>query len=165
MVDACEDGCGYCVDCCECGITLSGVVTSYLDDTDDVTIQLFFEGGATAVYTITVKGMRATYSIEDIAPGIYTMVINKNNHVSRSYEIVVTDSNVVADAKICPIGDITGDGQVNLKDLQKMLRHINKLAPMTGYELACGDIVSGGGCNGKDYQRLLRHINKTNPLF
>jgi arabinogalactan oligomer/maltooligosaccharide transport system substrate-binding protein len=54
---------------------------------------------------------------------------------------------------------------VNIKDFQRLLRHVNKINPLSGYALACGDVTGDGQVNIKDFQRLLRHVNKTNPLY
>ena len=141
---------------------VSGNVESFLGD-GDITIELVKDGEV--AYTVIVNGTNVSFSIEGVVPGTYTMVVSKENHVSRSYEVVVTDGDVTADAKICPMGDVTGDGVVNIKDFQRLLRHVNKTNPLEGYELSCGDVTNDGTCNIKDFQRLLRHVNKTNPLF
>ena len=142
--------------------TISGTITSYLVD-GDITIQLFKDGEV--VYTAIVNGTVVSYSIENVAAGTYTMVVSKENHISRSYEIVVGEEDVTADAEICPKGDITGDGIVNVKDFQRLLRHVNKTNSLEDYALECGDVTGDGIVNVKDFQRMLRHINKTNPLY
>jgi hypothetical protein len=83
----------------------------------------------------------------------------------QEYEIEVGTENVTLDAQIFPKGDVTGDGSVNIKDFQRLLRHVNKTNLLSDYVLTCGDVTGDGVCNIKDFQRLLRHVNKTNPLF
>ena len=92
------------------GVTVSGTATSFGSDTDDVTIELYAEGSATADYTVTVKGNSANYSIAGVLPGTYTMKVMKQNHVTREYTVTVGSSNVVQDVKIYLLGDVTGDG-------------------------------------------------------
>ena len=106
---------------------VSGNVESFLGD-GDITIELVKDGEV--AYTVIVNGTNVSFSIEGVVPGTYTMVVSKENHVSRSYEVVVTDGDVTADAKICPMGDVTGDGVVNIKDFQRLLRHVNKTNPL-----------------------------------
>ena len=89
----------------------------------------------------------------------------KENYAAVEIALSVGDASVTQDAAICPIGDVTGDGVVNTKDFQRMLRHVNKTRLLEDYALACGDITGDGVVNIKDFQRLLRHINKTKPLF
>ena len=144
------------------GVSVSGTVTSYLTD-GAVTVRLMQSGKA--VYSTTLTGKNAAYTFDAVEPGTYTLEIRKANHITRSFRIEVTDTNVVQDAKICPEGDVTGDGVVNIKDFQRLLRHVNKTNSLSGYTLSCGDVTGDGTCNIKDFQRLLRHVNKTNPLF
>ena len=149
------------------GVTVSGNVTSYIT-TGTVTIKLYASGSSTASYTTTVSaasGAATEFSIKNVAAGTYTMEVSKANHTTRTYTITVGSSAVTQDAKICPIGDVTGDGVVNIKDFQRLLRHVNKTNPLTDYALACGDVTGDGNCNIKDFQRLLRHVNRTVPLF
>ena len=143
------------------GVTVSGKLDSYLGD-GEVTIELIRDGEV--VRTVVVNGAKE-YSITDVEAGAYTLRVSKEKHAAMEYEITVGGENVSVDAKICPIGDVTGDGVVNIKDFQRLLRHVNKTNPLSGYELACGDVTGDGVCNIKDFQRLLRHVNKTNPLY
>ena len=144
------------------GVTLSGSMTSYLAD-GDVTVQLLRNGEI--VDSLVVNGMVVDYAFEGVAPGDYTIRVMKENHVTRELPITIADEDATLDGEICPVGDVTGDGVVNVKDYQRLLRHVNKTSPLSGYELACGDVTNDGSCNVKDFQRLLRHVNKTNPLF
>lgn len=144
------------------GFTVSGLINSFLLD-GEIKIELLVD--SEVQYSTVVVGSNVRYEIEDVVSGTYTLRISKGNHVTREYEVVVGQEDVRIDAIICPIGDVTGDGLVNIKDFQRLLRHVNKTNPLTDYELACGDVTGDGVCNIKDFQRLLRHVNKTNPLF
>ena len=150
-----------------CTYSIGGTVVSYLTD-GEVTIELFKDGQATSIDSLTLigkKGLATEYSFSNVASGNYIMKISKANHVTRTYEVTIGSTDVTQVVKICPKGDVTGDGVVNIKDFQRLLRHVNKTNPLTDYELACGDVTGDGVCNIKDFQRLLRHVNKTNPLF
>ena len=147
------------------GVTLRGTVTSFGTETDEVTISLFTADATEPSYSVKVTGNTATYTIEGVVAGTYTMVVSKNNHVTREYEVVVEDADVVQDVKICPIGDVTGDGKTNAKDWQRIYLHVNKTDLLTGYELSCGDVTEDGKTNAKDWQRVYLHVNKTDPLW
>ena len=142
------------------GVTISGTITSYLEDSD-IMVELIQDD------QVVVSGVfqTADYAIEGVEAGAYTLRISKKNHTTREYQVVVGEEDVVLDAKICPKGDVTGDGVVNVKDFQRLLRHVNKTNFLSDYALACGDVTGDGNCTVKDFQRLLRHVNKTNPLF
>ena len=144
------------------GVTVGGNVESYLTD-GDVTVELVCEGEV--VYSTVVSGKTAEYAMDGVVAGSYTLRISKENHVTQEIEIVVGEETVVQDVVICPVGDVTGDGVVNIKDFQRLLRHVNKTAPLTDYALSCGDVTDDDACNIKDFQRLLRHVNKSKPLF
>ena len=98
------------------GVTVSGTATSFSSNTDDVTIQLIASGESTAAYKTVVKGNTASYTIEGVSAGTYTMKVMKNNHVTREYEITVEGGDVELDVKIHLKGDINGDGVINIKD-------------------------------------------------
>lgn len=145
-----------------CGFSVGGTVTSYLADSD-VTVELISAGKV--VRSVCFNGQAVAYSLDDVPVGTYTLRFSKDNHVAREYEIEVGTENVTLDAQIFPKGDVTGDGSVNIKDFQRLLRHVNKTNLLSDYVLTCGDVTGDGVCNIKDFQRLLRHVNKTNPLF
>ena len=123
-------------------------------------MELLLDGQVVSTSLVT-----EAYSFEAVAEGVYTLRISKVHHITREYEVTVADQDVTCDVVICPMGDVTGDGSVNIKDFQRLLRHVNKTIPLEGYALNCGDVTGDGTCNIKDFQRLLRHVNKTNPLF
>ena len=158
---------GKCEQCGEAqpGITVSGAVTSFNSDTDEVTIELFAEGEETPAYTATVAGNDAQYSISNVLEGTYTMKVSKKNHVTREYQVEVGTEAVAQDVKICLIGDISGDGIVNAMDNGRLLRHIKETQMLTGYELAVADINGDGVVNAMDDGLMLRHIKETKLLW
>ena len=105
------------------GYTVSGTVTSFGSDTDNVILQLIAEGFSESDYEVFVKGNTAEYSIEGVASGTYTMKVMKQNHVTREYTVTVSTENVTQDVKIHLKGDINGDGRVNTSDVGKINSH------------------------------------------
>lgn len=102
------------------GAIVSGTVTSFNSDTDDITIELFAEGSTSADYTDTVKGNTAEYFIVGVAEGTYTMRVSKNNHVSREYALFI-EGAVTFNASINTIGDATMDGVLDVYDYQRIV--------------------------------------------
>ena len=141
---------------------LSGTITSFMDNSN-VTIELIRNGEV--CYTARVRGKEAEYHIKEVKSGKYTLRLSKANHGTVEYSVVVENLDITMDLMLSPYGDVTGDGNVNIKDFQRLLRHVNKINPLSGYALACGDVTGDGQVNIKDFQRLLRHVNKTNPLY
>lgn len=144
------------------GYTLTGTVKSYLTD-GEVTVELIRDGQLIDSRTLTGKSCEYAFRLPQA--GEYTLRISKENHVPQELALTIRDPQTQKDVTLRLIGDITGDGAVNVKDFQRLLRHINKTNLLDQELLACGDITGDGNVNIKDFQRLLRHINKTNPLF
>ena len=144
------------------GIVISGTITSFLTE-DAVTVELLLDGQV--IGSQTLSGENRDYSFRVTERGNYTLRVTKKNHVSMEYNLSTENEHVSLDGKLCPVGDVTGDGGVNVKDFQRLLRHINKTNLLSEDELAWADVTGDGVVNVKDFQRLLRHINKTNPLF
>ena len=147
------------------GVTLSGTVTSFGDDTDEVILELIPEGLTETAYYAIVTGNTAKYNLVNVAEGTYTLKISKKNHVTRTYIVTVGNSVLVQDAKICLIGDVTGDGRINVGDVSKLYAHIRSTAPITDeYQLLCGN-ANGGSVNVGDVSAIYAHIKGTKKLY
>jgi hypothetical protein len=147
------------------GATVSGKVTSFGSDTDDITIELYPEGSASAYYTVTVKGNAAEYSIEGIAEGTYTMKVSKKNHVTRTYTVTVGGS-VTQDAKICLLGDVTGEGKLNIMDVARLYSQVKGGSVWTDdYVRACADVTGEGKLNIMDVAKLYAHVKNVSLLW
>ena len=108
------------------GAIVSGTVTSFNSDTDDVTIELFAEGSTSADYIDTVKGNTAEYSIVGVAEGTYTMRVSKANHVTREYTIVVGTDDVTQDVELNLYADTNLDGEIDVEDYQALVNAVLK---------------------------------------
>ena len=147
------------------GVTVSGTATSFNSDTEDVILQLIEDGATEAAYEVTVNGNSATYSIEGVLPATYTLKVMKLNHVTREYTVTVASDNVTQDVKIHLLGDVTGDGYVDMKDWGRMRSHINEINQLTDYALACADVTKDDSVDMKDWGRMRSHVNETKPLW
>lgn len=139
------------------GFTVSGTVTSYL--TGDATVELIQNGETVKTAT------GATYEFKDVAPGTYTLKVSKTNHVTREYEITVEDAAVTQDAKIHPVGDVTGDGAVKMADYLKVLAQSKGVGTLAGYELKCADVTGDGAVKMADYLKVLAHSKGVTLLW
>ena len=142
------------------GSYVSGTVESAATE-GDVTVELL--QGDSVVYTTTAAD--GAYVFTDVADGSYTLRVSKANHIARTYEITVASADVSQDAEICLIGDVNGDGKVNMKDWNVMYEHVSEKTPLTDYRYECGDVNSDGKVNMKDWNRLYDHVSETNPLW
>ena len=148
------------------GVRVSGTVTGFGSDTDEITVALFAEGSETAAYTAKVKGNTGAYAIEGVAEGTYTLTVSKPNHVTREYTVTVEGEDTVVDAKLQPVGDVTGDGKVNIMDVAKLYAHVKGASILTDeYTLACGDVNTDQRVNIMDVVRLYAHVKGMSPLY
>lgn len=157
------------------GKTVSGKITSYLSDTDDIKLTLTKTGETVLTAETTVKGNSATYSLEKIPNGMYALTVEKKDHVSRDYYVSVTSfgGNITLDIEILPLGDVTGDGKTNVQDCTAILRYVRKIdTDLSDYQLKCADVAGTGDDDGlgdakvnvQDVTRILRHVRKIENL-
>lgn len=142
--------------------TVTGNITSYGNSGDSVTIKLFDAGENVIASCVTTND---TYSL-NATSGNYTLVVSKANHVTRKYEINVGTTAISQDVKICLLGDVTGDGNVNTRDWNRVYAHVNETSLLSDYALKCGDVIGNDGkVTSRDWNRLYAHINETNLLW
>ena len=131
-------------------VTVSGTVTSFRSETENVTVQLFADGQDVAAYTATVTGNSASYSIENVLAGTYTMKVSKANHVTREYTVTVVTNNVTQDVQINLLGDVDSDGIINTSDTGLVNSHVKGKKTLAGYVLSCADVEKSEGSSTVD---------------
>lgn len=120
------------------GGALSGSVTSSDSQTNTVSLSLLSGGKLT--YSVTVTGNKASYDFGEVAPGSYTLRVEKALHVTRDYEVTVSTSAVKQDLTLLQLGDVTQDGKVNIGDTARIYAHIRGINKLTdSYILSCAD--------------------------
>ena len=147
------------------GVVVSGSVTSFNDASGDITLQLIPEGLSEPAYETTVKGNTVAYSFADVAAGTYTLKVSKANHVTREYTVFVGTDDVTLDAKIHLKGDITGDGRINIMDVNRANLHFKKKITLTGYEFDCANVTGDTQVNIMDVNRLNLHFKGKSKLW
>lgn len=141
------------------GISFSCNVESVGDD-GTLMLELWQVGNDAASYTVT-DGC----SFTNVAAGDYTLVVSKPNHVTREYAVTVCAQDLTLDVKICLLGDVNGDGSVNIGDAAKVYSHIRGTSALTDeYQLACAN-VNDGELNIGDAASLYSHIRGTKKLY
>ena len=144
------------------GYTVSGKITSYLSDTENVTVTLT---GTDNNYTDSSVGTDTTYSFSNVPSGEYKMTVAKKDHVTREYAVSVS-ADTTQNVKICPKGDVSNDGKVNITDYSMAYAHVQKQVTLTDYRFACGNVVgSAQKIDMNDVSRIYAHINKASLLF
>lgn len=156
-----------CEEAPQTGVSLSGTVTSFGDEAEQTTVQLFPSGSETPAFIVMLTGTHAMYSFEGVSAGTYTMKVMKNNHVAREYTVTVGAENVTQDVKICLLGDVTGDGNVNTTDVSRLYAHVRGTKLLTDeYALACSNVAgTDATVNTTDVSRLYAHVRGTKTLW
>lgn len=148
------------------GRVVSGTITTFLDDTDAVTVTLTREGDKSPSYSKVVYGNSAAYKFDSVAEGTYTMTVSKKNHVTRTEKVVVGATTVTKNMKVHPTGDINGDGKITTLDYMKTNAYVKGTITLTEYELKCADVI---GTDGKvttaDAMRINAHVKGTKLLW
>ena len=152
--------CGYL-----CGAAVSGTVESFLDENGETTLSLYREGETQAAYSTSVRGSSAQYAFAGVAAGRYILRVEKKGHTAREYTIEVAQTDLLQNVKICPVGDINGDGEVNMLDMIGLYNHLNETELLEGYAYACADVNADGEVGMLDMIRLYNHINETELLW
>ncbi|MBQ3329701.1 MAG: carboxypeptidase regulatory-like domain-containing protein [Ruminococcus sp.] len=147
------------------GFTVSGSVTSYLQEKYPDAVVTVKLTGTDNNFTASVTGTDS-YSIADVPAGSYELSVEKEKHVTRTYDVTVS-ADTTQDVKICPIGDATNDGKVNMFDYNAVYKHVAKNPELAegSYQKACADATGDKKVNMFDYNAIYKHANKTKLLF
>ena len=140
---------------------ISGIITSYGNGNNSVIIRLLQD-------TNEIDSVQTTdnsFIFKDVTVGTYTLEVSKANHATRTYEITVTDEDVVQNVKIHLLGDINGDGLLNIMDVNRANAHAKKRSALTEYDFACADINGDGAINIMDVNRMNAHAKKRALLW
>lgn len=136
--------------------TVKGTVKSYLSEGDTVTIQLIKSGEV--AYETTVKGNNAKYSISGVASGTYTMKVSKNAHADREYTVIVTNSDVIRNAKIFAIGDVNSDGDISVVDATLVQKYIVGLENLKDFQKKSADVNDNNEISVVDATLIQKYI-------
>lgn len=137
---------------------VSGTVTSYGSDTDDVTVQLIEQGHSEAAYETVVNGNNASYSFDNVTSGTYTMKVMKKKHVTREYIVNVEAEDVTQDVKIHLLGDVNMDGKINISDATEIQKGIARLVSLSDYQNKLADANKDGKTNVADATHIQKFI-------
>ena len=146
------------------GVTVSGTVTSYGGETENVTVTLTPENGTPM--TTVVTGNSAAYKFENVSAGTYTLKVEKANHVAREYKVTVSGDAVQQDAKVCLRGDVNMDGAVDIGDHQTLFEHLQGINLITDeYQLKTANVNQDNAVDIGDHQTLFEHLQGITRLF
>ncbi len=154
-----------CEEAPEGGVTVSGTAESFGGEEDVLFIDFILAGSTEKSYSAILAGTKGDFVVENVEPVTYTMRVTKNNHVTREYEIVVADEDVVQDVKIHLLGDINGDGRVNTLDVARANAQAKGVSVLSKYEFDCVDVNGDGKVNTIDVARINFHAKGVSSLW
>lgn len=147
-----------------CTICADAVDRAVIPLTNNITILLLDSDGK-IIREKLIDGDLKEYTFEGIEDGEYTVTVSKANYVTREYDVVSSDGEVTVEFKLNLLGDIDGNGKVNISDYNAILRHVKKTSALDGYAFDCADIDGNGKIMVTDYNAVLRHVKKTEMLW
>ena len=146
------------------GVNLSGKILSFGEENEPIKIELLNMAGGVIGET-EVYGNAAAYNLESIQPGTYQVRVSKKNHVTRLYEIIADEQNLELDMQILLLGDVTGDGKINVKDKRAIFKQLQGNGQLSDYLLSVGDVNGDGVINVKDKRLFYKHIAGTVSIW
>ena len=145
------------------GVEVSGKVTSYGSDSDDVTVQLIEAGHTEPAYEVIVSGNSATYSFDTVPAGEYTLKVMKKGHAPWTESITVGTDNITGkNVTVYLWGDVNRDGEVTAADAQEIQRKAAGLSsvfdtdPNSAYCTLRADVNRVGAITAADAQEIQR---------
>ena len=160
------------------GYQVSGSIKSFVgtrEGYDDyvyvegaVTVKLFAPGATTAAYEATVSADNKTYTFtEPVVPGTYEMKVEKKDHVTRTYDITVSNAAVTQNVEIHLLGDVNGDGVISTVDAALANAHAREATggELTGYDLLVADVNGIEGVSTGDAAIINAHAREYEFLW
>ena len=132
------------------GVSVSGTVTSYGSDSDDVTVQLIEAGHTEPAYEAIVSGSSAAYSFPIVPAGEYTLKVMKKGHAPWTESITVESTAVTKDVTVYLYGDVNRNGKVTVLDVSWILQYLVEEKTFDEYQLLLADVNKSGNISVLD---------------
>jgi len=160
------DGTNTCTVCgFKKGTTFSGSITSFGTSGANLNLKLIPTGSQEPIYEAETGNNNYDFSFSNVDAGSYIVRVSKENHVTRDYEVTVGEDPVNLDVKLHLVGDINGDGRVNISDVGMANAHAKKSIQLEGYDFACANVNGDNRINISDVGILNAHAKKTSMLW
>lgn len=104
-------------------VSVSGSISSH-GASSPVTIELWNVAGTSAAYSTTISGDSTTYSIPDVATGVYELIVLKAGHMPFRYTFVAKGEAVTLDAELNLYADTNLDGEIDENDYQALVNAV-----------------------------------------
>ena len=144
-------------------VSVSGSISSH-GESSPVTVELWYVAGTSAAYSTTISGDSTTYSIPDVATGVYELIVLKAGHMPFRYTFVAKGEAVTQDAELNLYADTNLDGEIDVEDYQALVNAVLKdeheqIGTAEYDDLIHYDLVMDGYLNVLDVSIMERIIN------
>ena len=104
-------------------VSVSGSISSH-GASSPVTVELWNVAGTSVAYSTTISGDSTTYSIPDVATGVYELIVLKAGHMPFRYTFVAKGEAVTQDAELNLYADTNFDGEIDENDYQALVNAV-----------------------------------------
>lgn len=139
---------------------ITGTINSFGDAEQTLTLELYRGQEQNPLRSQTLTGKTISFRFEGLEEGDYRLLAKKEGHVSREYQVSTSDKvEMKMDMKLCPAGDITGDGKLNVMDVARVYSHARGAVQIgEDYQLTCADMNGDGKVNILDVARIYAKV-------
>ena len=106
-----------------------------------------------------------TYSAENVLQGEYTVVFEKDNCVTRKYDLTLGEEGAVLDAELHLKGDVNGDGEITTADVGLANADAVGMTELTGYDFTVADVSGDGDITTSDVGVINAHVRGSGYLW
>ncbi len=146
------------------GKTVTGTVKAPGTDSTPVDVT-FVDNNSGLVAYETTSASDMTYSAENVLQGEYTVVFEKDNCVTRKYDLTLGEEGAVLDAELHLKGDVNGDGEITTADVGLANADAVGMTELTGYYFTVADVSGDGDITTSDVGVINAHVRGSGYLW
>lgn len=148
--------------CTICGETEEAVALK-----KDILVTLTDTEG-TVIREIYISGDSTEITFNMVSDGEYTITVERENYATRKYTVITTeedDLTVSTSFSLNLVGDIDGDGKVNMVDVARVNAAAKGISALEGYASDCADVNGDGKINMIDVAAMNAHAKGITALW
>ncbi len=148
--------------CTICGETEEAVALK-----KDILVTLTDTEG-TVIREIYISGDSTEITFNMVSDGEYTITVERENYATRKYTVITTeedDLTVSTSFSLNLVGDINGDGKVNMVDVARVNAAAKGISALEGYASDCADVNGDGKINMIDVAAMNAHAKGITALW
>ena len=143
-------------------IVLGGSVRSF--EGTGLKVELWPEDGQAPADCSVVSNDR--YRFGCVSRGSYILKVSMDHGVTREYPVTVRNKDITQDVQIHPIGDVSGDGIVDIGDVAKTYAYIREVGgSLDEYAWRCANVSCDSEVDILDVAQIYSHVRGTRLLW